>query len=98
MADMRRGTLVAVIDDGSDEGDRVQHGTVDDLADLLRERDYGDYTVTAVYAVDAGKLVEIQWSVAVGPYSEDDFATARVKVVFPDGHGEIGSYRIDGRS
>lgn len=95
MSEFRK--IVVVLGDPTYE-EWVEITDVQGLATLVQGREYGDYDIAGVYALDGYDLVKVDWSVAVGPFNENDFATGMAKVAFPDGHGEIGYYQIDGAS
>jgi hypothetical protein len=91
--------LVMVIDGGVGEG-RIQVGTVQELAELIRYQELGDYGVTEVFALSQlNELKRVHTRVTGGDkFDENDLATATVTVVFPDGAREWSTYQVDGRA
>ncbi len=88
--------LVNVVDDRSGDGGRAQLGDVNELARLLQGREYGDYEINRVWAVDRGDLRAVNHKISMGDFDESSYAVLAVTVTFPDGSQESGHHVIDG--
>lgn len=93
----RVGTLVVVVVDAEGFG-RPEVTDAQGLAQLLRDREFGDYEIGAAYAADGESLAKVTWTVDAGDFDADDYQYVTVKVAFPDGGVEYGHYSIDGRA
>ncbi len=87
---------------GYDGEFRPRIGTVADLADDLRHRAYAavEVEVRQLLADDGhGNLASASYTVGGGTqFDDNDWALARVRVTFSDGHLESAYYTIDGRA
>lgn len=90
--------LVILRDGGTGEGQLIL-GDVNELADLLRYEEHGDYSITEVYGLSQlNELKQVTWKSAQSEYDDNDWASVTVTVVFPDGAREQAGYPVDGRA